>query len=157
MALPDTVWTEYFPEDPSLETADHLPLWLLKDDSFEWYGEPTGRRALTTDNVLLPIKFYLDSNLDKLSLFATNTITGNATITLKIIQGAKVVTTNTTVTSEEDIELSINIKDEGFSTGDALLELISRGSYNIKDIKIVGFCFGGWTEFSPPETSWTEQ
>lgn len=155
MALAETAWTEYGVEDPALVTADHLPLWLLTGDSFEWYAEPTGKRELTVDKVLLPLKFFLDSNLDKLSAYCN---ASNGTITLKITQGTKKkgVATSQTVTDEEDIELSINIKDEAFSTGDALLEVIARGNFNVKVNKIVGFYLAGWVEYSPPETSWTE-
>lgn len=155
MALAETVWQEYGVELPALVTADHLPLWLLTDDSFEWYAEPSGVRTITTDKILLPLKFYLDSNLDKLSVFCT---ASNGTITLKIIQATKKKgnTVSKTVTDEEDIELSINIADENFNTGDALLELTARGNFNVKDIKVVGFHLAGWNEFSPPETTWTE-
>lgn len=146
-------WTEYGVTDPALSTADTLPLWLLTGDSFEFYTDPTGKTVSSDESVLLPIKFYLDSNLDKLSLFAT---ASNGTYILKIIQGAKSVTTSETVTDEEDIELSISISDEAFSTGNALLELIARGSFNVKDIKIVGFHLGGFTEYEPDTTSWTE-
>lgn len=149
-----TVWTEYGITSPSFVSGDHLPLFLIIGDTFEWYAEPSGTRELTTDKVLLPIKFYLDNNLSKLSAFITASY---GTITLKIIQGAKVVTTNTTVTTEEDIELFIDIKDKGFTTGDALLELIARGSFNVKVKQIIGFHLtGGWTEYESSETSWTE-
>lgn len=153
MALAETAWIEYGVEDPTLVTADHLPLRLLASDTFEFYAEPTGTTESTPDKVLLPLKFYLDSNLDKLSAYIT---ASNGTITLKIVQGAKAVAINKTVTDEEDIELSINIKDEAFSAGDALLEVIARGNFNVKVNKIVGFYLAGWVEYSPPETSWTE-
>lgn len=153
MALPETAWIEYDVEDPTLVTADHLPLWLVASDTFEFYGEPTGKRELTVDKVLLPLKFFLDSNLDKLVAYCT---ASTGTVSLKIIQGAKLATISKTVTDEEDIELSINIKDEAFSTGDALLEVIARGNFNVKVNKIVGFYLAGWVEYSPPETSWTE-
>lgn len=155
MALAETTWTEYFPEDPSLATADHLPLWLLTGDSFEWYAEPSGVRTITTDKILLPLKFCLDSNLDKLSVFCT---ASNGTITLKIIQATKKKgnTVSKTVTDEEDIELSINIKDEAFNTGDALLKLTARGNFNVKVNKIVGFYLAGWDEHEASATSWTE-
>lgn len=153
MALAETAWIEYGVEDPALVTADHLPLWLLASDTFEFYAEPTGKTESTPDKVLLPLKFYLDSNLDKLSAYIT---ASNGTLTLKIVQGAKAVAINKTVTDEEDIELPINIKDEAFSTGDALLEVIARGNFTVKVNKIVGFYLAGWVEYSPPETSWTE-
>ena len=151
MAIP--TWIEYGVELPALVTTDSFPLWLRKDDSFEFYADPTGKTVSADESVLLPLKFYLDSNLDKLSLFAT---ASNGTYILKIIQGAKLATANKVVTDEEDIELSINIKDEAFSTGDALLEVIARGNFNVKINKIAGFYLAGWDEFSPPATTWTE-
>lgn len=145
-----TLWTEEGISAGSITNIDHYPLWVMKDDSWEFYPETNVKKIYS----LVTIKFRLDTCVDYIKAFCT---ASNATVRFKAIQESNVVEASKVVTTEEGIKLQVDIRNMGFSNGEAEWSLQAQGQFYIKDLKVMAFYLAGWTEGTAPTTTWTEE
>lgn len=149
-------WTEHNVSAGQVTTVDHYPLWTAKGDTWQWIGDPTGGGSVSRANNIMNFRFRFNNLADYIRFYCT---ASDANVIFRVyLNGGLVGEADKTVTTEENIDLQVDIKGKGFSSGEGEISVKASGNYTIKadTMKVMAFYIAGWTQHSPPATTWTQ-
>lgn len=147
------VWTEHNVSGGSITKTDHYPLWIARGDSWEYVLDTS---KVQEAEKIIAFKFRLDGGEEYIKCFAT---ASNTTLTFGVYLGGSLVgEASEIVTTEEDVELQVNIKELGLAGGEGECVLKADGDFEVKadSMKIVAYYRAGWAEHTAISTTWTE-
>lgn len=151
-----TIWIEKNVSAGRVTTVDHYPLWTAKGDTWEWIGDPVGVGSVDKTNSIMNFRFRFNNLADYIKFYCT---ASDANVMFRVyLNGGLVGEADKTVTTEENIDLQVDIKGKGFSSGEGEISVKASGNYTIKGdtMKCMAFYVAGFTEATPPDTTFTE-